>query len=441
MQFDRRSLLAGAAATIAAPALAQRRRGTANRLVDPRFPPGFLWGAATAGHQIEGSNVNSDFWVLENVKPTLFSEPSGDAMNSLFLWRRDLDLAKSIGLNSYRFSLEWSRIEPEPGLFSIAMLDHYKAVIEGCRERGLMPLVTFNHWTVPRWFAAQGNWMQADSSELFARYCDRAIRHLGEQIGYAFTLNEPNGLLKALELVPPPVIAAQQAMRDAARKALNAPNFGGGPAFSEIKGWLPNMLNAHRLGRAAIKATRPNLPVGATLAVSDEQAAGPRSKRDEMRKAFYGAWIENVKNDDFVGVQNYLRNVWDEKGLLPPPPGATLSTEGKEITPASLAGAVRYVHQVTGRPILVTEHGYYVTDDSIRARQLPQALAELKRAIDDGVPVLGYIHWSLIDNFEWTSGYGPKMGLASVDRTTFTRTPKPSAFVLGEIARRNSLSR
>ena len=111
------------------------------------FPKGFLWGAATSGHQVEGNNVNSDIWLLENVKPTIFVEPSADADNSFALWPADLDLVRALGLNSYRFSLEWSRIEPEPGLFSSAMLDHYKALIEGCRSRGVTPVVTFNHYT------------------------------------------------------------------------------------------------------------------------------------------------------------------------------------------------------------------------------------------------------------------------------------------------------
>lgn len=435
MDVSRRTLVKigiAATATASTPAIALSRAGAA-------FPSGFHWGAATAGHQIEGSNVNSDFWVLENTKPTIFSVPSGDACNSLFLWEADLDLAKAIGLNAYRFSIEWSRIEPQPGQFSIAMLDHYKRVINGCRTRGMTPMVTFSHWTVPVWFAARGGWTMADSADLFARYCDRAMRHLGAEIGIAFTLNEPNGLLIALRMLPPQVVEAQTAMLDAASKDHGVSHFVGGPAFGQIEEMLPNMLHAHRLGKAAIKAVRSDLPVGATLAVSDEQAVGPRSKRDAMRQAFYGAWIDNVKTDDFVGVQNYNRNVWTETGKLPPSPGATLSSEGNEIVPGSLAGAVRYVHEATKRPILVTEHGYYITDDAIRAKQLPLALAELKRAMDEGVPVLGYVHWSLMDNFEWTSGYAPKLGLASVDPVTFQRTAKPSAAIYGRIARQNAL--
>jgi beta-glucosidase len=431
----RRNFVASSAAILSAPIWASPSTKSPSRA----FPKGFYWGAATAGHQIEGSNVNSDFWALEQVKPTLFSESSGDACNSLALWATDLDLAKSMGLNCYRFSIEWSRIEPARGQFSIAMLDHYKRIVEGCRKRSLTPMVTFSHWTVPVWFASQGNWIHPDSADLFARYCDRVMRHMGDQIGVAFTLNEPNGLLIARAMLPPPVIEMQKAMLAAASRTHGVSNFIGGPAFGEIYDMLPNMLKAHKLGKAAIKAARSSLPVGATLAVADDQAAGPGSKRDEMRKIFYGAWIDNVKGDDFVGVQNYVRHVWDDKGTLPVPAGVPLSSEGQGIYPSSLAGAVRYVNEATGLPVLVTEHGYYITDDQVRVTQLPLALAELKRAMDDGVPVLGYIHWSLIDNFEWVAGFKPKLGLASVDPKTFVRTPKISAAVYAAIAKRNAL--
>src|SRR5580658_4981135 len=185
--MKRREFLVAAGA--AAAVLSGREAGAATAR---SFPKGFLWGAATAGHQVEGNNVNSDIWLLENVKPTIFAEPSADADNSFALWPTDLDLVRALGLNSYRFSLEWSRIEPEPGLFSFAMLDHYKAMIEGCRSRGITPVVTFNHYSTPRWFAARGAWTRPDSPDLFARFCDRAARHCAAGMGYATTLNEPN---------------------------------------------------------------------------------------------------------------------------------------------------------------------------------------------------------------------------------------------------------
>ena len=165
MILDRRHFLAGTAAAAAAmPAFAQSR-GTGT------FPKGFLWGASTAGHQIEGNNVNSDQWLMENVTPTITGARSADAVNSFEQWPADLDVVKQIGLNSYRFSLEWPRIEPDEGQFSLAMLDHYKRIIAGCRARGITPVLTFNHYTTPRWFAAQGGWLHPQSPALFTRTC------------------------------------------------------------------------------------------------------------------------------------------------------------------------------------------------------------------------------------------------------------------------------
>lgn len=431
--MHRRTLLAAAGASLAAAAVQPVLAATPKR----SFPKGFLWGAATAGHQIEGNNVNSDMWVMENVKPTIFSEPSADAANSFELWPADLDIVRGLGLNTYRFSIEWARIEPEQGLFSIAMLDHYKAVIEGCRARGLLPVVTFSHWSSPRWFAARGGWTAPDSPELFARYCERAARHLAAQIGYVLTLNEPNPLGE-----PPPAAIVERvaALNAAAGKAVGSDRFrslfltGDDKAASQR-----HLLEGHRKGKAAIKAVRPDLPVGFSMALPDDQEEGPNSVRDARRKAFYGAWFELAKSDDFLGVQNYTRTRWNDKGPLPPPAGAKVSGNGDEIYPASLANAVRYAHQMTGVPIFVTEHGIGTDDDAQRAELIPAALAELHKVMAEGVPVKGYLHWSLLDNFEWVSGYKRRYGLAAVDRTTFKRTPKPSARILAAIARRNAV--
>jgi beta-glucosidase len=395
-----------------------------------------LWGAATSGHQVEGNNVSSDMWVMENVKPTLFQEASGDADNSFELWEVDLDLVRSLGLNSYRFSLEWARIEPEPGVFSIAMLDHYKAMIEGCRVRGLTPLVTFNHFTTPRWFAARGGWYAPDSPDLFARYCDRAARHLAANIGYAMTLNEPNPLGDAL--LPPAILERIAAMNAAAGRAVGSETFKSIPlSEADHATRQKHFLEAHRKGRAAIKAVRPELPVGVTLAMSDEQAEGSNSVRDSKRALYYGAWLDVAKSDDFLGVQNYTRTVWGDEGKLPPPVGAELNGTSEEIYPPSLANVVRFAHHATGVPIIVTEHGLCTDDDTQRVAFIPAALSELHKTIAEGVPVMGYMHWSLLDNFEWVWGYKRRYGLCSVDRITFQRTPKPSAHVLGAIARRN----
>lgn len=435
MTIDRRMLLAAGSALLATPALA-RRAGTSAST----FPKGFLWGAATAGHQVEGNNTNSDQWVLENVQPPL-GPPSGDADNSFELWRADLDLVKSLGLTAYRFSLEWPRIEPEPGLFSIAMLDHYKAMIDGCRARGLTPVVTFNHYTTPRWFAAQGGWTQAQAPTLFARFCARAARHLAGGIGYALTFNEPNIASMLPIVLPPAFFGLLRANLAAAARATGSAKFVVANTVlpEDVPAVTRNMLAGHKAARDAIKGVRPDLPVGISLALADDQAVGPNSLRDAKRAELYGVWLESAKGDDFLGVQNYERSVWNSAGKLPPPPGATLNFRGAEVYAPSLAGAVRYAHEATGKPILISEHGVGTDDDRIRSALIAGALPELKRAIDDGVPVLGYIHWSLLDNYEWGAGFDHGFGLAAVDRTTFKRTPKPSAAVLGAFARRNAL--
>ncbi|MCW1966771.1 MAG: family 1 glycosylhydrolase [Anaerolineae bacterium] len=406
------------------------------------FPPNFLWGASTAGHQVEGNNTNSDIWLIEHVAPTIYAEPSGDACDSLHRWGEDLDIVRDLGLNTYRFSLEWARIEPERGVFSAAMLDYYKRIVEGCHARGLTPLVTFNHFVAPRWFAARGGWDAADAGDYFARFCDRAARHLADGIGYALTLNEPN-LMRLLNWLPfafPPEMAqTEQAMLAAAAKACGTDTFSVANAGKLDDNKLQNMIAGHKAGYAAIKAVRSNLPVGVSLALTDDHAVGENSRRDEKRRDVYAAWLEAAKTGDFIGVQNYERQLIDANGVMPAPQGCERNQMGSEIYPAALEGAIRYAHEATGLPVIITENGLATLNDAQRAAFIPAALAGVARCISDGIPIWGYCHWSLLDNFEWIFGYGPHMGLVEVDRATFKRTAKPSAYVLGNIARRNSL--
>ena len=405
----------------------------------PSFPQGFLWGASTAPHQIEGNNTASDLWFLENQQPTIFAEPSGDAQNSLALWEQDLDLAVSIGLNTYRFGIEWARIEPEKGRFSEAMLDHYLRIIEGCRARNLTPIVTYSHFTAPRWFSAQGGWTNPESAALFARYAERLTRKLGAAIHSVITFNEPNILQLLRTVLPPKVWEVQKLTVDTAARRLGVPSFVAAnvAGLEQVPVLVEGLAAAHLAGRQAIKSVRSDLPVGLSVAIYDDQAVGRNSIRDRMRHEIYEPWLELAKADDFIGVQNYERARWDDKGKLPPPPDAVRNWSGAEVWPASLAGAVRYAHAATGRPVLVSEHGVGTDNDAIRANLIPAALRELKVAIDEGAPVIGYCHWSLVDNFEWIFGYRPKFGLASVEPGTFKRIAKPSAAVYGKIARAN----
>ena len=435
----RRGFLAGSATLaggIAAPALA------AEGLTARRFPEGFLWGATTAGHQVEGNNTASDTWFMENIRPTVFKEPSGDGANSFALWETDLDLCRAMGLNAYRFSIEWARIEPEQGRFSDAMLDHYRRMIAGCHARGLKPVVTFNHFTSPRWFAVESGWLSPSAPDWFARYCDRAMRALGDGIHAAITFNEPNlpKLIAALGL--------PQFLRDLEEATLaRAGELTGSKRFvaanivrtADIEPVEAGMLVGHSRARQAIKAVRSDLPVGVSLAMFDDQAEGPTERRDAMRERLYGPWMRAAQADDFLGVQNYERAIWGPEGKVEPPAGGLRNFRGAEVYPPSLAGAVRYAHAASGVPILVSEHGVGTDDDSVREKLITGGLEHLHAAIVQGVPVLGYCHWSLLDNFEWIFGYAPRFGLHAVDRTTFKRTPKHSAHVYARIARANAL--
>ena len=407
------------------------------------FPKGFLWGAATAAHQVEGNNVNSDEWVIEHLKPSMFSEPSGDACDSYHRYREDIEIAAGLGLNAFRFSIEWARIEPEPGVYSRAELDHYRRVLAACHERGLTPIVTYWHFTSPRWFAGLGGWENPANADHFVRYCERAAKHLGDLTGAAATFNEPNlpALLKwVFSRLPQNPFQGAQGMMDAAAKAIGAERFSfflTGNADAQRDAMLP----AHQRALAAIKSGPGKYPVGVTLAIADEQAVGPDSMRDAKREQLYGAWLDAASKSDFVGVQTYTRARVGKDGDLPPDPGAELTQMGYEFYPEALEQTIRYAAGRAKVPVYVTENGVATDDDTRRLEYIRRALAGVERCLADGVDVRGYIHWSLLDNYEWVFGYRPRFGLVSVNRETFERTLKPSARVLGDIAKRNGIDR
>ena len=413
-------------------------------MTDRPFPPGFLWGVAGAGHQVEGGNVTSDTWYAEHVTPTVFREPSGAACNGYALWREDLDLAAGLGISAYRFSVEWARVEPVEGERSTAALDHYEAVVDGCLERGLAPVVTFNHFTSPHWFAQRGGWLDQGAPEVFARYCDQVMDRFGDRIAFAVTMNEPNiaRLLTWLGL-PDFVRDLERATLEAASAAAGVPRYRLGNVVlpEEMDAMADGMTAGHRAARAAIKARRPDLQVGLSIAIMDDVAVGPdTSVRDRKRAEVYDRWLELARDDDFVGVQNYERIYYDGSGPVPVADSVPRNQMGSGVEPLSLAGAVRYAHEVSGVPVLVTEHGMGTADDSLRAGFIEPSLRGLLDVVEAGVPVLGYLHWTLMDNFEWIIGYDFHYGLHEVDRVTFARTPKPSAAVYAGLVRSGGVS-
>ncbi|HJQ84293.1 MAG TPA: glycoside hydrolase family 1 protein, partial [Candidatus Binatia bacterium] len=384
-----------------------------------RFPDGFVWGTATAAHQVEGGNWNNDWWAWEHDPGAPCREPSGDACDHWHRYPDDIRLCAELGFGVYRFSLEWSRIEPEEGEWSRVALDHYRRMCAVCREQGLEPIVTFHHFTTPRWVAARGGWTAPETAERFARFCERATAHLGDLVARACTLNEPNivatvGYLYGL--FPP-----GKRDPDLRRRANDV------------------FVAAHRRAVDAIRSGPGRPPVGLTLAMSDNQAvAGGEAARDGYRRDMEDVFLEAARGDDFLGVQCYTRTRFGPDGLLGPEDGVRTTQMGYEFWPEALEATIRRAWSVTGGvPVLVTENGIGTEDDRERIEYVSRALPGVLACLADGIDVRGYVYWSLLDNFEWIFGYRPMFGLVAVDRTTQARTVKPSARWLGAIARAN----
>ena len=385
------------------------------------FPEPFLWGTATAAHQIEGGNVNNYWWALEHDPAGGCVDVSGDACDSFNRFPDDIALIAGLGLGAYRFSLEWSRIEPEEGEFSTVALDHYRRMAATCHEHGILPVVTFHHFTHPRWLAAAGTWEALHAPDRFARFCERVTTHMGDLIGMACTLNEPNVVATMgwrHGIFPPRV-------RDRTRRdVVNAA-----------------MVSAHRKAVESIRSGPGDFPVGMTVSMTDFQVQpGGEAWVERLRKPNEDVFLEATGGDDFIGVQTYTRLRVGPDGGLPGEDGVPTTQMGYEVYPEALGATIRRAVEVTGGlPVYVTENGIGTDDDVLRIEYVTRALAGVRRCLDDGIDVRGYFYWSLLDNFEWVLGYGPTFGLVAVDRETFVRSPKPSAAWFGGVARANGI--
>jgi beta-glucosidase len=390
-----------------------------------RFPDSFVWGAATAAHQIEGGSWNNDWWAWEHAAGTPCVEPSGDACDSFHRWPDDVALVAEMGLGTYRFSLEWSRIEPEEGEWSEAAIMHYRAICEALLERGIQPTVTFHHFTNPRWLAEQGSWENPATADRFARFCERAAGELRDVLRRVCTINEPN-------------VVALVGWRQGTFPPGKA-DFGLRQRVNEV------FVDAHRKAVDAIRAAAPGVPVGLTLAMNDAQAVdGGESKLERLRQRMEDVYLDAVASDDFLGVQTYSRVRIGPEGPLGPEPGVPVvdGFPNTEYWPQALEATLRRAWDYTGGtvPLLVTENGLATDDDAQRIAYMTTALEGVSRCLADGIDVRGYICWTLLDNFEWHLGYRPRMGLVEVDRHTFVRTPKPSAKWLATVATTNTLT-
>jgi beta-glucosidase len=387
-----------------------------------KFPDGFTWGTATAAHQVEGGNTNNDWWAFEHLEGSGCAEPSGDACDSWDRWEEDAELVAALGLDNYRFSVEWSRIEPADGEFSRAALEHYRRQCLGLRARGVDPVVTFHHFTTPSWLADQGGWETGVAVERFGRFCTVVAESLGDVMVRACTVNEPN------------IVATM---------GWHAGMFPPGKHDEALSRQVAGHLaDGHRVAVEAIRAAAPGIPVGLTLSMTDYQPiSGGEQRLESIRHHAEDVFLDATTGDDFLGVQVYTRMRIGPAGWAGYEDGVPVLDMGYEFYPASLANCLRRAWEYTGGafPLLVTENGIGTRDDAQRIDYVHDALAGVLDAIDEGVDVRGYTYWSLLDNFEWAMGYRPHFGIVAVDRETFARTPKPSAAWLASVAAANAL--
>lgn len=413
----------------------------------------FFVGAATAAHQVEGNNIHSDFWVMENLKHSTYVEPSGAAVDHYHRYEEDIKLLADAGLNAYRFSLEWARIEPEEGRFDEREIAHYRDMLRCCREHGVTPVVTLHHFSSPAWLIRKGGWKKEYAVSSFARYARYVAMQLGNEMEYVCTINEANMGFQLHKVMTD--------MRNASRregdvqvgvqldmKKILLGMIEQGIAFRcsplKVSSFLyPRseaqeeiVMRAHQAAKKALKAANPNIKVGLTLSLFDYQPTEDgKENAAKLWREDFGMYLPFIKDDDFLGVQNYSRKIVDAKGAREPAPGAALTQMGYEDYPASIGNVLRRVAKDFPGELVVTENGLSTSDDKRRCEFIREAFSGVRAARGDGIPVTGYFYWSLLDNFEWQAGFSKTFGLIAVDRNTQTRYPKESLCVLGELAR------
>ena len=409
----------------------------------------FLIGAASAGHQVEGNNIYSDTWAQEYMKTGGYKEKSLDAADHYHTYREDMKKMHDAGLNAYRFSFEWARIEPQKGVFHEEEMLHYIDMVHACREYELEPVITLLHFVCPKWLISEGGWESDKTPDFFARYVKYVCDHLkDENIKWIVTINEANmgtliagyiekimkhtdgaGLQIGMDL-------ASMAEREKETREENIAVFGCPEAnvFTSPRSAHGDEIvrKAHRAAVKMIHETLPGTKAGISLSVRDlHYTEGGKENADKDWEKDFLHYLPDMQEDDFFGLQTYTRAVFDENGELDPAEGAEVTQMGYEYYPECAGNVIRRVHESFKKEIMITENGIATDDDQRRCDYIRTALKGVYDCIDDGIPVRGYMYWSMIDNYEWQSGYSMKFGLMSLNRETQEHTPKPSLAFLG----------
>ncbi|MCH8748798.1 glycoside hydrolase family 1 protein [Patescibacteria group bacterium] len=376
----------------------------------------FLYGAATSAHKVEGYNIHNDWWAWE--KAGLSVVESGAAADHYNRFAEDFALAKGLGHNAHRLSLEWSRLELAPGKWNQAAFDHYREVLQELKRQELVSFVTLHHFTNPVWLAKRGGWQDKKTPALFARYAKKVAQELGELVDFWVTINEPM------------VYATQSYWR-----AKWPPQQRSVVALNKV---VRNLALGHRQAYAAIHDTIPEAQVGLAKHLIAYVPEHRNQFGDRLVTSVQDWWFNHRflaltrGAHDFIGV-NFYFTVQKRVRLIPwqisdvPWTGPT-SDLGWPLRAEGLTQVLLHLKRY-GLPIYITENGLADAKDTRRADFIRDHLRAVETAQKQGVNIRGYFHWSLLDNFEWADGFDPRFGLIEVDYETQQRTPRPSAYV------------
>jgi beta-glucosidase len=396
------------------------------------FPKNFLWGTATSAYQIEGGITNDwSQWersparlkALMNKGKSSTDYICDQAADSYKRYAEDVALAASLNNNAIRFGLEWARIQPEPDTWNASAIEHYRRVLKECKKHKLKTFVTLWHWTNPLWLAEYKYWEGKKTVDKFAEYTEAMVKELGADVDFWITINEPLLMASKGYLI-----------------GEYPPNKKNPLKFFKV---VDNLAKAHNQAYKIIHEHFPNAEVGLTMLSNYFGQAHPWNPLEKIiaKTCLYATndlFLNKTKDHlDFIGLDYYKWNriVWY------PPFKNNPNSEGSMgwgIYPPGIYHILKYLYRYK-KPIYVLENGTADAEDKHRADFIKQHLLWLHKAIEEGVDVRGYFHWSLLDNFEWAHGYEPKFGLFEVDRLTFERKKRPSAEYYGEVCKNNGL--
>jgi len=389
----------------------------------------------------------------------MYKEPSLEAVDHYHKYKEDIQLLVDAGLNTYRFSIEWARIEPSKGKFDKNEIEHYRQVLEFCHQNKVAPIVTLHHFSSPKWLISEGGWESESTIEYFGNYCRFVVSELGDLIPYICTINEAN-MGKQIEKIMKRMTSdksSQSVKKEDSvdvQVGLNVDMMakmeqyyrGLGEAFGidprKVQSFLSPrtengeliIMKCHEKARKVIKEVNPKIKVGITFSLYDHQALpGGESFVEKEQYEDFLNYLPFLQEDDFLGVQNYSRKIHGPDGVIKPDENTRLTKMGYEYYPEALGNVLRFVAKHWEKPIIVTENGISTDNDADRVEFIERALSGVYQCIEEGINVIGYTYWSLLDNFEWQLGYAQTFGLIAVDRTSQTRYPKESLSFLGNI--------